>query len=245
MDPTRSVTKLNRVTFNKTVAQEHIDHWIVLYCVDWYELCQGLWEDYKTSAVRWEHRLSGSASSWQATPIRFAEVDCATDKALCNENNVEGYPSVQHFHNGKLASVWALSPGAASISDLSKDIVKWVDHELANNATHANSERSASVKPGLIAEFVGLWKVASSGMRELYAHLSWRSPATAALAYVVIIINMVILTWSLASGLELEWKSSIMCIAKTAKHKARPSALFPELPELPEPRSIVRSSIVL
>jgi hypothetical protein len=244
MDPTKSVTMLNRVTFNKTVAQKLVDHWIVLFCVDWYQLCQGLWEDYKLMAVHWEQHLAENASSWQATAIRFAEVDCATDKALCNENNVQEYPSVHHFHNGRLASEWEPSKGATS---LSKDISKWVTRELTRNgsSTSSNKNTGGLSRSYMLAQAAGAWNLISSGVRELIAHLSWKDPATAALGYAVLAINVVVLAWSLVTGFEVEWKTSILGLARTAKHKARPSALLPQLPELPEPRTIVRGSFVL
>lgn len=245
MDPTKAVTMLNRVTFNKSVTQKHVDHWIVLFCVDWYQLCQGLWEEYKLMAVYWEQHLAKNASSWQATAVRFAEVDCATDKALCNENNVQEYPSVQHFHNGKLASDWEPAKGATS---LSKDISKWVRREFTRNETGTfTNDRSniGSSRSSFFAQVAGVWNLISSGLRELLAHLSWKKPATAALGYAVLAINIIVLAWSLVTGFELEWKTSLLGLARTAKHKARPSALLPQLPELPEPRTIVRGSFVL
>jgi hypothetical protein len=244
MDPTQSVIMLNRVTFNSTVAQTHVDHWIVFYCVDWYELCQGVWEEYKTMAIHWERQLAHNASSWQATAVRFAEVDCATDKALCNANNIQEYPSVQHFRNGRRVSDWDLARGATS---LSKDISRWIRQELNKNETNGtkHKRKAIAVRVGFMdAEHMPSF--ASSGLRELSELMSFRKdPVTAAFTYIVLATIIGVMAWCLGTGLELDLKCQMLGLVKTAKSRAQPSALFPQLSELPEPRTIVRSSFVL
>jgi hypothetical protein len=232
------VTLLNRVTFNKTVSQKHVDHWIVLYCVDWWEMCQGIWEEYKTLAGYWEHALIANASSWQATAVRFAEVDCTTDKALCNDNNVEEYPTLQHFHKGKFMKGWELSDGATS---LSKDIAKWVREEFARNysaSTQAKRHRAGHDENAI-------YNSVKSGLSDFRDLLSWTDPIQAVFGYVVLVSIIAVLIWSLEAGFELDMIQKILGIAQTAKHKARPSALLPDLPKLPEPRTIVRNSIII
>jgi len=231
------VTLLNRVTFNKTVSQKHVDHWMVLYCVDWWELCQGIWEEYKALAGFWEHALIANASSWQSTAVRFAEVDCTTDKALCNDNNVEEYPTLQHFHGGKLVRGWELSDGATS---LSKDIAKWVRKEFARNYSTTSQDKKLGAQ-----QDNAMYNSMKSGLRELLDLLSWSDPLKAAFGYVVLASIVAILIWSLETGFELDSKRAIWGFAQSAKHKAHPSALLPKLPKLPEPRTIVRNSFVI
>lgn len=232
-DPSK-VALLNRVTFNSTIGQKHVDHWVVLYCVDWFELCQGIWEEYKTLAGYWERTLSANASSWQSTAVRFAEVDCTTDKALCNDNNVLEYPTLQHFHNGKFVTGWELSSGATS---LSKDIARWVRAEFTKNETSSSSSSRH--------RNVDVYTTVQSGFRELLVLLSWNDPVKAAFGYAVLASIVAVLFWSLTTGLELDVQKSVWGVAKAAQNKARPTALLPELPKLSEPRTIVRNSFVI
>jgi hypothetical protein len=157
------------VTFNSTVTQEHVDQWVILFCVNWWDRCQGVIEDYKSMARQWEYELAGDASSWLSTAVRFGEVNCATDKPLCNENNVDNYPTAQHFINGKLASQWV--PSSNSVS-LSHDIAIWVQQELTKTSRpDATGKRISS--SSIFADVPSMW---ANGMRELSALLSWRNP---------------------------------------------------------------------
>lgn len=225
MDPSQSVTMLGRHNFNSTVKQDFVDHWFVLFCVDWLEPCQGIWHDYRHTAMYWEHNMAANASSWQNSAVRFAEVDCATDKALCNENDVEGYPSVSHFKDGKFLKAWSISPSAKS---LSKDIAQWIGKELAFNATGALMRKETS----------GTSLNVAANVYEFFALLSWKDPTTAFAGYGLIAIAVFVVAWVLGTGLELEVKSAVV-------RKSWSSAFLPEMKEMGAPKTIVRSSIVL
>lgn len=232
-DPSQSVAMLNRHTFNSTVQQDLVDHWIVLFCVDWLEHCQSLWHDYRRMASHWEKVMGPAASSWQTTAVRFAEVDCATDKALCNENKVEMYPSLIHFKGGKFDSEWELSSGATS---LSRDVSKWVGEVLQKK--HAKGGALEASKHHEDIKNLG------AHLRELATLLSWKDPTTAAIGYFILAASVGLLAWIIGTGLELEWKT-VACFASEAKNKKWPSALLPELSYMPPPRTIVRSSLEL
>lgn len=236
-DPGQSLMLLNRHTFNSTVKQDLVDHWIVLFCVDWYEPCQGLWHDYRRMAAHWEKVMAPSASSWQSAAVRFAEVDCATDKALCNENNVQTYPSVTHWQNGKFESEWELSRGATSYSS---DLSKWIGKVLLSKPGGSKEDKETSKKQNL-KETSAL----SAHVAELAALLSWKDPTTAAIGYFILAASLGIVTWIVGTGLELDYKT-VLCYAREgSKLKKWPSALLPELPDMPPPRTIVRSSLEL
>jgi len=240
MDPSQSVAMLNRHTFNATVKQEHVDNWVVLFCVDWLEHCQGLWHDYRRFAHHWEQVLAPQASSWQRTAVRFAEVDCATDKALCNENNVQNYPSAVHFKGGKFASEWELSNGATSLSgDLSKWIKKVLTTKSPSKVT-AEATRASSKHRGQLgtADLV-------AHIRELMGLLSWKDPATAAIGYCVLAIAVAVFAWIVGTGLELEAKAVFSCFTKEAKGTQWTQAWLPKLEEMSAPRTIVRTSMEL
>lgn len=233
-DPSQSVTMLGRHSFNTTIQQENVDSWIVLFCVDWFELCQGLWHDYRRMAAHWEHALAPTASSLQNSAVRFAEVDCATDKPLCNENNVKGYPSVIYFKDGKFRGEWEISRGAPS---LSTDLSKWIGKELLGKLI---SEKSPSKRVDRPAS-----DLVNVHLRELSGLLSWKDPASSAVGYLILVIVVVIIVWIAGKGFEVDPKAAVFGIAKQAKEMPRPSALLPELPVMPEPRTIVRSSVVI
>lgn len=101
-----SVMRLNRITFNMTILEEHADevaHWIVLFCPPWYEPCQAIEPIFRQQSEKWQSRLNNALLS---TEVRFAAVDCATEKALCNEQNVVQYPFVAHYHRRQQVKLW-------------------------------------------------------------------------------------------------------------------------------------------
>jgi len=103
LDP---VHRLNRFNFQQTVLEEHKDavaHWIVLFCPPWYEPCQALEPVYRELTEKWQEQLNGALLS---TEVRFAAVDCASEKGLCNTENVNTYPFVAHYRQQKQVSRW-------------------------------------------------------------------------------------------------------------------------------------------
>lgn len=103
LDP---VLRLNRYTFEKQILEEHsgeVPHWIVLFCTPWYEPCQALEPLFRKFTEKWQDQLN---SALLYTEVRFAAVDCATEKALCNTQNVETYPFVSHYHHRKQVKNW-------------------------------------------------------------------------------------------------------------------------------------------
>jgi thiol-disulfide isomerase/thioredoxin len=101
-----SVHKLNRITFAKTILEEHEDevpHWIVLFCPPWYEPCQAIAPVFRQLSEKWQAQLNGALLS---TEVRFATVDCASDKALCNTQRVDTYPMVSHYEKRQQVKIW-------------------------------------------------------------------------------------------------------------------------------------------
>lgn len=231
-DPGQLITKLGRHNFNVTVQQEYVDDWVVLFCVDWLEHCQGLWHDYLKMASHWEHTLKDKASSWQKTAVRFAEVDCATDKPLCNENFVQNYPSVHHFKGGKFYKTWDLSPGATS---LSADISKWVSKELTPKLVRKEPKKQNSSLN------------VRRHVRDFFAMLSFNDPATATAAYSLMAVAVFIFVYVLGTGLEIELATVLSSYTKTMNKMKDPmaSGLLPNLKEMGATRTIVRNSFEL
>lgn len=106
-----SIPVLNRVTFHGNVEDElvHVEHWVVLYCVDWYDPCQKMRQTYLDLASSYERKLNTDALL--RLPVRFAEVDCQVDKVLCNEQLVDWYPALVHYHRGEKVARWVADDG--------------------------------------------------------------------------------------------------------------------------------------
>jgi len=132
LDP---VMKLNRFTFEQTILKEHDDevpHWIVIFCAPWYEPCQALEPVFKQLTDKWQNQLNNAVLS---TEIRFAAVDCATEKSLCNEQNVDTYPFVAHYSQRKQVKIWKGKSFAADEKRLKDFLMK----ELVPIAAAQNS----------------------------------------------------------------------------------------------------------
>jgi len=222
-DPMQSVRMLSRHSFKASVSQENVDNWIVFFCVDWYEVCQHMWQDYRAAAVQWEHNLV-TASSWQNTAVRFAEVDCATDKALCNENNVQSYPSLVHYKGGKFSSAWQLSVNVNTMKELAGDISKWIGKVLHVPADVASSQTS-------------LYASMSDGLQQFSRLLSSQDPRTATRGVVMLLAIVSTSIWMFGTVLDLDLRAVISTAKKATS--------LPELPEAPESRAIVRDSFEL
>lgn len=117
-------SQLNRYIFQGNVLHgtgDQVKHWMVIFCTDWHEKCKGLVPSYELLGAQWEEKLN--AGDIFQSSVRFAKVDCATDKELCNSQGIEDYPTVTHYQHGKAIGTWAGgAPG----------LVRWVKQELTN-----------------------------------------------------------------------------------------------------------------
>lgn len=89
----KSVLKLNRHIFKGNVLQSnaYVKRWAILFCLPWYPPCQAFQELYNEVAK--EEQDARNTDIWMSE-IRFAQVDCAVDKVLCNEMDVDMMPLV-------------------------------------------------------------------------------------------------------------------------------------------------------
>eukprot|EP00413_Alexandrium_margalefii_P004803 CAMPEP_0204516658 /NCGR_PEP_ID=MMETSP0661-20131031/3256_1 /ASSEMBLY_ACC=CAM_ASM_000606 /TAXON_ID=109239 /ORGANISM="Alexandrium margalefi, Strain AMGDE01CS-322" /LENGTH=267 /DNA_ID=CAMNT_0051522023 /DNA_START=115 /DNA_END=918 /DNA_ORIENTATION=- len=123
-----SLVPLTRVTFNGNVLEEegYTEHWMVLFCVDWYPPCQALQTPFMGLAEK--HSKAFNNDTLLNDFVRFGTVDCAVDKVLCNEQSVETYPSVFHYTAGEQLTGWT---GGSEARD-AKSYSKWVLKELTS-----------------------------------------------------------------------------------------------------------------
>jgi len=95
-----------------------VEDWIVMFCPGWHEKCQSLLPSYELLGVQWEDKLNTALMS---SRVRFAKVDCATEKRLCVSLGIDDYPSVIHYKQQQRVNAWfGGAPG----------LVRWVKEEL-------------------------------------------------------------------------------------------------------------------
>lgn len=102
----REAVILNRFLFSGNVLEgigDLVDHWIVMFCPGWHDKCQALLPSYELLGVQWENKLNKALVS---SRVRFAKVDCATEKALCVSLDIDDYPSVVHYHDKQRIASW-------------------------------------------------------------------------------------------------------------------------------------------
>jgi len=121
--------KLNRVNFNGNVLQSRgskdvVGQWFVSFCPSWWEPCQKLEAPYAEMTTTWEKKLNTALLTKE---VRFAAVDCAIDKVLCNEQGVETYPTVHRYRDGKRIASWS-----GGRRDDPERLAKWLQRQLAN-----------------------------------------------------------------------------------------------------------------
>jgi len=129
--------RLNAHTFSGNVLRkpmdEHVEHWVVSFCPNWWEPCQNLALPFDQLGLQWERKLN---TGLLTKTVRFATVDCATDKVLCNQQRVEQYPTVHHYRHGKRAATW-VGGRATDAEKLAKFLVKRLGAEAPTGSVEA------------------------------------------------------------------------------------------------------------
>lgn len=134
------VLELNSYTFAGNVFKsQHASHWVVVFCPNWWEPCQNIAQPFANRATIWQRRLNQDLLS---SEVRFAKVDCATDKVLCNEQDVDGYPTVNHYVGGVLVAKFS----GGQKNDLER-FPKWLNKQFA--AVSDNSGLAAGTAGGI------------------------------------------------------------------------------------------------
>ncbi|CAE7813272.1 desi2 [Symbiodinium necroappetens] len=95
-----TVAYLNRHIFAGNVLKPlggGVEQWVVSFCPRWWQPCQQLEQTFVEAARHWQSELNTDPSVLR---VRFAQVDCAVDKVLCNEQHVTTYPMVAIYRGG-------------------------------------------------------------------------------------------------------------------------------------------------
>lgn len=56
--------------------------------------------------------------------VIFAYVDCTISRNICQEENIQGYPTLRMYHNGEFVERYRSKKS-------SQDILKWIDLKVA------------------------------------------------------------------------------------------------------------------
>jgi len=142
-----SLHRLNRFTFHEMILNEKtnsVPHWIVLFCPPWFEPCKAAEQIFRNRAEHWQEKLNTALFT---TEVRFATVDCATEKALCNTQNVDTYPFVAHYLNAEQVSRWR---GKSYDTDVQR-FTKFLQQELGTKRQEAMKSASTETAEAVLA----------------------------------------------------------------------------------------------
>lgn len=135
----RHVAELGSLLFAGNVLRPlggGAEQWIVAFCPSWWEPCQQLDIAFSEVAASWQARFN--TDDFQAN-IRFARVDCASDKVLCNEQGVVTYPTIAHYREGRQIRQTDLNP-----KKMKNKLAAWLHRSLVvkteEDRSSANSE---------------------------------------------------------------------------------------------------------
>lgn len=125
--------QLTGVTFDQVVKADSAER-VIFFCVDWLDECEELKFEFRKMALQ----------RWQVAPIRYAEVDCARDKVLCNKEGVETYPSVNRYIHGRRVQVWQGSLGSPNLQSQQQELLLWIRSPAARLAADVVQDPEAA-----------------------------------------------------------------------------------------------------
>lgn len=139
---TNAVVTFNKYNFVGNVMQgtgDKVDNWVVLFCVDWYPRCRAAFPSYRNLTRYWQDSLN--ADSIFSTKVRFANVDCATDKELCKHIGIDDYPTAVHYAYGTPIARWTGDEGETEQipARLSSWITRWM-HRVSNSSSDVTAQ---------------------------------------------------------------------------------------------------------
>mmetsp|Transcript_31066 Transcript_31066/g.58259 ORF Transcript_31066/g.58259 Transcript_31066/m.58259 type:complete len:218 (+) Transcript_31066:73-726(+) len=106
----RHLARLNSLLFPGTAKSRQgggAEQWLVAFCPSWWEPCHELELLFAEQAALWQGELN---TGHFTSAVRFAMVDCATEKVLCNAEGVDMYPTIAHYKDGLQLRQTQLNP---------------------------------------------------------------------------------------------------------------------------------------
>eukprot|EP00747_Dinoflagellata_sp_TGD_P212912 gnl/TRDRNA2_/TRDRNA2_85941_c1_seq3.p1 gnl/TRDRNA2_/TRDRNA2_85941_c1~~gnl/TRDRNA2_/TRDRNA2_85941_c1_seq3.p1 ORF type:complete len:379 (+),score=74.27 gnl/TRDRNA2_/TRDRNA2_85941_c1_seq3:171-1139(+) len=139
---------LNSENFATTVMKDdsQVEHWIIKFCIDSWQ-CRKLSDIYKELSMKWQKSLNFSPTANLpdrfVNTVRFAEVDCSTEKQLCIEQGVESLPSVHHIHRKDLGTGSSKISAMHTWSDEVHSLSQWIESKLSDKVAKSKSAKAA------------------------------------------------------------------------------------------------------
>jgi len=153
------VAELNSVLFAGNALQSMgggSEQWIVAFCPNWWEPCKQLDVILAETAAAMQSVNTADFTS----KIRFAKVDCAKEKVLCNQENVETYPTIAHYKGGRQIQKKVLSTKKLKIG-----LQSFVDESLKSFEAQAAQEDSSYLQLGGLCDVVVLLVAVAVSLR--------------------------------------------------------------------------------
>jgi thioredoxin-like negative regulator of GroEL len=121
------VIKLTPAIFTGNVKRTEgpgAEHWIVLFCTGWLPDCNKFGPEFAHLSGEYQEKHNTDLMS---PTLRFARVDCAANKPLCNTQGVDWYPTVVHYRQGQALATWTEG----------KRFEKWLEKRLSRKTSEA------------------------------------------------------------------------------------------------------------
>ncbi|CAE7611287.1 desi2 [Symbiodinium microadriaticum] len=170
-----TVAYLNRHIFAGNVLKPlggGVEQWVVSFCPRWWQPCQQLEQTFVEAARHWQSELNTDPSVLR---VRFAQVDCAVDKVLCNEQHVTTYPMVAIYRGGIQIGLKGIAR-EQSVTALEQFLQTNVQLVPKSQGTEEYGEPSS---------LPALGKLSASPLGQ--AHLSWPLEMLAVCSYITLL----------------------------------------------------------
>lgn len=123
----KPLVHLNEVSFDKSVLMDSnngVRRWVVSFCLGWYDTCAAFERPFMEFARDWENHLNTDLLS---TEVRFATVDCATDRVLCNEQDIHQFPKVVMYQDRHAVASWT---SGGTLKQITSSLESWGRKQL-------------------------------------------------------------------------------------------------------------------
>ncbi|KAJ9070552.1 protein disulfide-isomerase precursor [Entomophthora muscae] len=146
-----SVLNLSADSFKDAIAEHKII--LVKFFAPWCGHCKTLAPQYETAA-----------SLLKETPLKLAEVDCTVHKSVCDEYQVQGFPTLKLFNEGEVSDYDSARETTA--------IVKFMRNQLLPTVSELSSEDFKSFLEPHQVVMVGYFSDADSDEAKVFAEVA-------------------------------------------------------------------------
>jgi len=126
------------IGFTSPVSVAAVDSKVMLFCNEAAEPCKHMTESFRKLLVIWKGRGTFTSQA------HFSELDCTQNKAFCDKEGVNTFPTAVHYRNGERVASWTVSGEKPSMV---WQFVDWVNAQsnAISSETRTQEELQASV----------------------------------------------------------------------------------------------------